>query len=138
MNRHEYNTMKKSFLDSCWACQCSTRQGASPAWWGAPWHLQRAHIVNKPRRKDRRSVVLLCPLCHNSLDQRENYADDNRPRLTTNNAIWLKRLFDPEFYDLAFLKSNSVRQDLEPEVIPAFYLTTQLESVKRAAERADE
>jgi hypothetical protein len=92
--------------------------------------LHRAHIVNKPRVEDRRVVVLLCPLCHNALDQRDQYADDDRPRLTVGNAIWLKQKHDPRFYDLPFLLRHSVRQDLEAEPLPEWYAARQMELTK--------
>ncbi len=127
-----YQNMKANFYNRCWACRASGAGLGRPRWWNAHWQIDRAHITNKPRREDRRAVVLLCPLCHASLDQRVSYPDDSRPRLTTNNAIWLKSIIDPEFYDLDFLKANSVRQDLEPEIPHEFYMSRQPESVKHA------
>ena len=110
--------MPKAFPRYCWAC----RGRRKPEWWHAPWNpVERAHIVNKPRVEDRRAVVLLCPLCHNALDQRVKYANDNRPQLTVGNAVWLKIEYDPQYFDLDFLKRHSVRQDLASEPLPAWY-----------------
>jgi len=81
-----YRDMTKHFPRHCWAC----RGRRKPEWWHAPWNpVERAHIVNKPRVEDRRAVVLLCPLCHNALDQRVTYANDDRPQLTVGNVICL-------------------------------------------------
>lgn len=128
-----YKNMKADFPNYCWACrEYGTYQG-KPVWWGAVWQIERAHIVNKPRQEDRRAVVLLCPLCHNSLDQRNSYPHDSRPRLTVEHAIWLKSVKDPEYYDLEFLIKNSIRIDLVPEIPPSYYLDRQPASVKREA-----
>lgn len=100
----QYNEMKFFFTNECWACGESAR----PAFWFAPWFLHRAHIVNQPRLKDRRCVVLLCPLCH-SIEHGNRHLEVNRPPLQTENLMWLKLKRDPSFYDLELLQECSVR-----------------------------
>lgn len=106
----QYDEMRLDFSDDCWACGSS----AQPAFWYAPWFLHRAHIVNQPRLKDRRCVVLICPLCH-SIEHGGRHLEAETPPLTTENLLWLKKEHDPEFYDLELLQECSVRKLPKPK-----------------------
>ena len=108
--QNQYAEMRLHFTDDCWACGKSDQ----PNFWHAPWFLHRAHIVNQPRLKDRRCVVLLCPLCH-SIEHGGRHLEANITPLKTENLLWLKRKHDPEFYDLELLNECSVRILPEPE-----------------------
>src|SRR5262245_52660970 len=82
----------------CWSCGRGPEH--KPAWWFAPWIVQRSHLVNKPRIEDRRAVILSCPLCHLGAWGGATYPQWNiKARLTLPHGLWLKRKFDPEFYD---------------------------------------
>lgn len=106
----QYADVRGHFTDECWACGMADR----PPFWFAPWFLHRAHIVNQPRLKDRRCVVLLCPLCH-SIEHGASHLEARRAPLTTANLLWLKLEHDPEFFDPELLQECSVRILPEPE-----------------------
>jgi hypothetical protein len=73
-----------------------------------PWLIERAHIANKPRREDRRLVVMLCTICHKS-EHGERIAGFDRPKLTVGQMLALKLECDPDWYDLEFIQRHSVR-----------------------------
>jgi len=95
----------------CWCCgrDCSTL----PIWWLAPFLIERAHIVNKPRSKDRRAVVLLCSICHrvqHGAIIREAEHKKPFPAISLENMLWMKWKFDREYLDLGFLRTCSIRE----------------------------
>lgn len=113
----------KSFVEShaaitafkrpvCWAC--GNTESSRPALWGAPFLIERAHITNRPRKEDRRSVNLLCSLCHKK-QHGESFSFCKLPRLTLENMLWLKMKADPLWYDEAFLRRCSIRALPDPE-----------------------
>ncbi len=53
--------------DKPWCWYCGRGYTDIPDWWHAPWVIERAHIVNKPRAEDRRAAILLCSLATSSL-----------------------------------------------------------------------
>lgn len=87
-------------LPMCWGCG---NNHYAPRWWYAPWLIERAHIVNKPRKKDRRSVILLCSECHKETHLKPFSEGQGLKPITMGNMIWLKKKFDPWFYDRNFL-----------------------------------
>lgn len=98
----------------CWTCG---RSGADrPIWWAAPFRIERAHIVNKPRREDRRCVVLSCSLCHRVAHGDTFKQLDRQYEISQANMIWIKQKVDPNWYDPEFLQACSVRllPDAEP------------------------
>ena len=103
----------------CWACGRSLMQW--PHDWGAPWVIERAHIVHNPRVEDRRAVILLDSACHRT-SHGERIAGWELPQLTVAMMLWLKRERDPAFYDLAFLQKHSIKRLPEPEPPPQEYL----------------
>tara|TARA_R100000742_G_C4278616_1_gene101682 strand:- start:1040 stop:1423 length:384 start_codon:yes stop_codon:yes gene_type:complete len=98
-----YADMYRSFPPVCWACGSRRK----PSWYHLPFSIERAHIVNKPRLKDRRCVVFLCSVCHR-VQEGERFSVDDRVRVTLANMLWLKQKHDPEFYDLEFMQHCSV------------------------------
>jgi len=110
----EYATMR-SFFFECWACGASSK----PQGYFGPWLIERAHIANKPRREDRRLVVMLCTICHKS-SHGERVAGFLRPRLTDGMLATLKLMRDHSWFDLEFINRHSVRV-IEPEEIDSFY-----------------
>lgn len=100
-------------LPWCWACGRGIHD--RPEWWHAPWIIHRAHLVNKPRAKDVRAVVLLCPVCH-GLSHGERYADCDLPALELHHLLWIKLNRDRVYYDRKFLQRHAVR--LLPKVKP--------------------
>ena len=110
----EYATMRSLFFD-CWACGANSK----PFDYFGPWLIERAHIANKPRREDRRLVVMLCTICHKA-SHGERIAGFIRPRLTDGMLVTLKWLRDPLWFDLEFINRHSVRVIEAVEVDP-FY-----------------
>lgn len=94
----------------CWGCGRDESQ--KPDRWFAEWWLDRAHIVNKPRVEDVRLVVLLCRLCHSRFSGARIVACQGHdwPRLTVGHLLWLKRRFDPENFDRAFMQRYSIQR----------------------------
>jgi len=90
----------------CWYCG---RYGSQrPEGWHGPFLIERAHIVNKPRREDVRAVVALCSLCH-KIEHGETFVCEGvLPRCSIRTMLWLKRRFDAGNYDRAFLAANCV------------------------------
>lgn len=101
--RFEYDAMRSLFF-SCWFCLASKK----PFDYFGPWVIERAHIVNKPRREDRRLVVMLCTICHKA-SHGERVAGFVRPKLSAANMAYLKQQHDPEWFDLPFINAHSVR-----------------------------
>lgn len=99
----EYDAMRSLFA-SCWCCGATRK----PLDYFGPWMIERAHIVNKPRREDRRLVVMLCTICHKS-SHGERLAGFERPKLSPGNMAWIKQQVDPEWFDLPFINAHSVR-----------------------------
>lgn len=108
----------------CWACGRGTAYADRPRDWFGPWLIERAHIVNKPRRCDRRSVVLLCSACHKAGHHQERIRIDGEllVRIELEHMLWMKRERDPEYYDRAFLQQQSVRILPMARKLGEFYL----------------
>jgi len=101
----------KTFLQDteygfCW--WCGSHSFERPDDWHSPFLIERAHIVASPRVEDRRVCTLQCSRCHKA-SHGENIAGYTLPAATQGNMLWLKRTFDPEFYDLAFMRRFSIR-----------------------------
>ena len=101
--KFEYDAMRSLFA-CCWACNATRK----PMQYYGPWLIERAHIANKPRREDRRLVVMLCSICHKS-EHGERLAGFERPRLNVGQMLALKLECDPDWYDLRFIQKHSVR-----------------------------
>lgn len=91
--------------DWCWSCGRGERD--KPPNWHAEWFPHRAHIVHNPRKKDRRVAILLCPICH-GLSHGERYPGHDLPPLTVANMLYLKQIFDPEYFDREFCQQNTI------------------------------
>jgi len=114
--KQSYDDMRL-YLRSCWACYADRR----PVNYFVPWTIERAHVVNKPRREDRRLVVMLCSICHKA-NHGERIARHERPRLTVAMMVGLKIKFDPQWVDLEFMQRHSVRRIPDPVELPDEYL----------------
>lgn len=116
-----YSWMRTEFLE-CWACGRGAWE--APEGWGAPWLIERAHIVTQPRAEDRRAVVMICSLCHR-LHHGEAVVLDGQsvslPGLTIPQMLWLKREHDRGWYDLGFLAKHHVGVLPGPERVPSEY-----------------
>lgn len=97
--------LKDLRLALCW--WCGRYASEVPPHWYAPFLIERAHIVNKPRVEDRRVVVLLCSQCHYA-QHNSNVFGYGLPVVTVAHMLWLKRVFDREFYDREFMQRYSV------------------------------
>lgn len=92
-----------AMLSECWWCGSRFR----PPGWYAPWMIERAHIVNSPRRRDRRVAVLLCSRCH-KVQHGEKIITLNEVVLVPSmpELIWLKRFRDASYYDRSYMQEN--------------------------------
>lgn len=105
----------------CWASGMSVK----PTWWHAPWLLEAAHLGSGSgsmhRVDDRRAVVCLCSLLH-----RLHVADRARqpvltiggkawPTIDNANMIWIKAVWDPDYYDEQFIERIWNGKPPEPE-----------------------
>jgi hypothetical protein len=111
----------------CWLSGWSTR----PEGYYGPWHLQVAHIASgggRARRvDDRRAVIVLCPIAHdlhvsNSDVFCERVINGVRyPTIDERHSLWLKKQFDPEYYDEDFLKTVWIGTLPTPEPPPMMW-----------------
>lgn len=110
----------------CWACGRGDRFQDTPAGWNSPWLIERAHVVNKPRTKDRRACLLLCSLCHKGGVHGERFVLAGvkviLPRLRLEHLLWLKFNRDNRYYDRAFLQSKTVQALPKMHRPPSCYL----------------
>ena len=102
----------------CWWCGRGCR--SAPNDWNAPWLIERAHITNKPRLKDRRCAVLLCSCCHRIQHGADIVCSDIVTQAPTlEHMLQMKRLFDRDFYDREMLQYCSIAKLPRAERIPA-------------------
>lgn len=111
-----YEIIRTEALE-CWYCGLGVWE--PPDDWGAPWLIERAHIVSKPRVEDRRAIVMLCSLCHR-IHHGENLGPlaGFRVPLTLAHMLWLKREHDRSWYDVEFLQKHHVGRLPAPERPP--------------------
>lgn len=119
----DYDAMRSLFF-SCWACGANRK----PLTYYGPWLIERAHICNKPRREDRRLVVMLCSVCH-KFSHGERLGGLERPKLLVEHLLGLKQEFDRDWFDLEFLQRHSLKILPEVATLPPEY------EVLRAANR---
>lgn len=80
----------------------------APEGWCGPWLIERAHIVNSPRRQDRRVVILLCSFCHRVQHGEQLVLPGMEAlTLTLREMLWLKKHYDRPYYDRKFIRANS-------------------------------
>jgi hypothetical protein len=113
VNNKTYEEYRGHQCEACGATRC-------PPGYYAPWLIERAHIVNKPRVCDRRVVVLLCSICH-KFSHGERLSGLIRPRLEVAHLLAIKLTCDPQFYDPVFMQRYSVRLLPEPAPLPEWY-----------------
>ena len=120
ISKQDYRNFKHNTLwPHCWLCGREERD--RPAWWNAPFGLDRAHIVSTPRNEDIRVINLLCSWCH-GISHGTRYAAERRPPITLATKLWLKERFDPANFSLEFLQHFSVRRLPAAEAPHAIYL----------------
>lgn len=105
------NFLLETALPWCW--WCGRTAGDRPAGWGAPaWLIERAHIVNNPRVKDRRVCVLLCSLCHKVQhgEQLVLLGMQSLVAPTLAELLWLKSQRDKKYYNRTYMQRFSIRQ----------------------------
>lgn len=116
----------KTFVQDCGAVcwRCGRTPNDKPTWWNSPFLCERAHVVNSPRVESRKCCVLMCSICHRiqhgdrftcDLTSGGRFSLCTQTPLTLEQLLEMKRDRDPDFWDLAFLQSCSVRRlpDLE-------------------------
>lgn len=90
----------------CW--WCGRQYGESAPGWSGHQIIERAHIVSKPRVLDRRVVVLLCSRCHYA--QTNGVSGYELPVCVVGNMLWLKSVFDPNYWDRRFVQLYTVQR----------------------------
>ena len=123
--REEYDQMLWSTPHPwCWACGRDERQ--CPRDWYAPWYLQLAHLGHGSgvmrRQEDRRGVNILCSRCHmlHTPCQIRVNGELYEP-LTSSNMLWLKQLYDADYFDMDYLRSVFMQTVPSPESLPDWY-----------------
>lgn len=89
-----------------WCWYCGRGLDHKPQSWFGPWLIERAHIANNPRMKDRRVVILLCSWCH-----RVQHGEQlvllgmvgQAIAPTVPKMLALKKVFDPDYYDRDYI-----------------------------------
>lgn len=93
--------------------------------------MEIAHIASgqgRARRvNDRRAVVLLCPLahrCHVSDSDKYPMLNINGewlPTIDERHTLFVKKVFDADYYDIDFLKTIWIGNPPEPERPPEYW-----------------
>ncbi len=114
MNAKEvYDAMLLEF-DRCWICGRTADFSDKPAWWYAPWLIERHHVVRNPRVEDRRAVICLCSLCHRVQHGDRFVGSWLLPsktvchRATLSQLLWVKKKHDLAYWDRAWLAQHVV------------------------------
>lgn len=100
-----------------------------PKNWHGPTALQVAHIASGGGRAvrvdDRRAVISLSPLCHMlHVSNSEGLPEMSingvvYPTIDERHTLFLKKVFDPEFYDENYLSSIWIGKLPTPEKPPS-------------------
>lgn len=108
----------------CWACGRDERH-YSASWFAEVCRLERAHIGAGSgvmrRVEDVRCVVLLCRRCHLAQSSPLNIGGVAIPKLELRHTMWLKRRFDPDNYDRAYLRELAVQRLPSASIVPAWF-----------------
>ena len=99
-----------------------------PKEWDGPTKLQVAHIASGAgkavRVDDRRAVILLAPLPHSLHVSNSDRLPNMKigrivyPTFDERHSLFLKKVFDPEFYDPEYLQSIWIGRLPTPEPPP--------------------
>lgn len=99
-----------------------------PLDWHGPWVLNIAHIASGAgkavRVNDRRAVVVLSPLAHDLHVSNSNSMPTKKigrivyPTIDERHTLFLKKVFDPKYYDEDFLQSIWIGRLPTPEPPP--------------------
>ena len=90
----------------CWFCQHRRTRPVID-------ELHIAHIIGgSGRSHDRRNIIRLCILCHKA--QHGERWPGSPPQLTLANMLWLKKTFDPIYYDRAYIQSRRIQRNHLP------------------------
>ena len=112
------------FFPFCMACEFQPVPVRELGLQGYMNRLENAHIVGgSGRRADRRCIVRLCN-AHHRAQEGERLPFTKEVVLfgmNIENMLWLKRNFDPGFYDLEFIKSlrHKKAEPLTPKGLPS-------------------
>jgi len=114
--------LKETDRPWCWACGRGANDRSSG--WFAPWILTLAHLAaggsKMKRHINRRAVVIFCPLCHllhsTSGEGSRKVNGTEYPQLSNGNVLWIKRSFDPEWFDLDWIAERWLGE--LPDLIP--------------------
>jgi len=80
------------------------------------------------RLDDRRQVICLCPLLHMLHVANRGNTDTMKiggtvyPTIDNANALWIKKIFDPSYYDESFLEKTWKSRLPEPLPLDRYWL----------------
>lgn len=99
-----------------------------PKEWDGPTKLQVAHIASGAgkalRADDRRAVIICSPLCHSLHVSNSDRLPNMKigrvvyPTFDERHSLFLKKVFDPDFYDPEYLQSIWIGKLPTPEPPP--------------------
>lgn len=106
---NEEREMYEEFAQQCQSCWfCTTRHERQLV-----NELHIAHIIGGPGRShDRRNIIRLCRDCHRA--QHGERWPGSPPQLSLANMLWLKKTFDPIYYDRKYLQSRRIQRNHLP------------------------
>ena len=111
--------MYEQFMDEFPTCmRCGWQPGVGYRGWMIH-RLENAHILGGVSRTHHRSnLVRLCSGCHRT--ERETIRVEGKvlPMLTLAGKLWLKMTHDPEWYDVEYLVSISIKNTMPEPVEP--------------------
>jgi len=109
----------------CWSCGVDNVRRRSTEYTPGidyPRDLENHHIVGASGRVHiRQNLSRLCTMCHDLVegDCIRSESGDQMPRLTLENVLWLKMVFDPDWYDpsvIERLRHQAVDEPLRPPI----------------------
>lgn len=125
--RSMYDAFTQDFT-SCMACGIDPKRQICekfPARWLECPHILGGNGQRKQKGEtDRRNLLRLCKLCHDLAHHKTIRKPDRTclPHLEREHMLWLKRHRDPDYFDLEFLNSISIRRMPEPECPPEWFV----------------
>lgn len=103
----EQKDMYGEFAATFWFCWNCAAHGKPLTYHGL--QLDIAHIIGGAGRShDRRNIIRLCRDCHRA--QHGEHWPGSPKQLTLANMLWLKKWYDPDFYDRQYVQGQRIRR----------------------------
>lgn len=102
----------------CWSCGWRMgKQKVAPDY-AAPVKLENHHVVGGSGRKHlRENLARLCSICHRIFHGDRIRLDNGEliPEINLSHVLYMKRLHDPEWYDVEVLNNLAIGVMPDPE-----------------------